>query len=172
MSPAAAPCSSGYVCIGGVKTACPGGSYSTGGAVQCTLCPNGTASGTAAASSVDACLACPVYPGALIQEGSAAGAADCWPGVLTAVAFNPAPVVVGFSVNDIVVFRFTKPTTAPPAPVLFSPPLGTLAMGWINLNTQLLVRVVDAGGPINPIPPASVEIGILNFSMQVKTLRS
>ena len=170
VSPSAVPCSSGYYCLSGVKVACPAGSYSTSGAVRCTLCSNGTASATIAASSSAACVACTVHANALLQEGSGSGAADCWPGLLSVVASNPPPIIVGFSVHDVVEFVFDKPTNAPlvPAPVVFYPPLGTLAMGWSDANTKLTVRIVDAGGVSNPIPPSSVEIGVLNFSLQVR----
>ena len=162
-APDAVECDAGYACVAGVRSVCPPGWYSLAAAVTCTPCQNDTYSASAAATSADQCLPCPLYAGALIQEGSGAGSADCWPGLLSAIASNPYPVVVGFSIGDVVTFTFTKAATGPPSPVLFSPGVGTVAFSWRVANSQLVARMVDAGGTAHPVNPASVEIGLLAF---------
>ena len=131
----------------------------------CTSCDAGKYSPTVAGTSMDVCRSCPVYPLALIQEGSVAGSASCWPGVLYANASNPPPIVVGFSVGDIVTIVFTSPTNAAAFPVEFFPNIGEVSFSWQSADSQLVVRVVDAGGT-SPIDPSLVDIGILTFSLR------
>jgi hypothetical protein len=47
------------------------------------------------------------------EEGSAAGAVECWPRVVSAVASNPPPLTPGLSDGDIVTFTFSKATNQP-----------------------------------------------------------
>jgi hypothetical protein len=129
-SPTAAPCDAGYACVGGNRTACPAGFYSAAQATECVPCSAGRYSGSVAAASSDSCVACPVYDGAVVQEGSYAGAAACWPGVLSVNASNPPPLVPGFSVGDVVTVVFSKPTNGSSSPVQFSPSIGGVAFSW------------------------------------------
>ena len=164
-APDAIDCAAGFACVAGIRSPCPPGWYSTSRATTCTPCPDNTYSASAQADSRDRCAPCRQYPGALIQEGSVAGSADCWPGLLSAVASDTYPIVVGFSVGDLVTLTFTKPTTAPAVPVLFTPDVGTVAYTWLRGNTEVVARMVDAGGLEHPIDPSSVRIGVVNVSV-------
>jgi hypothetical protein len=136
--PAPAPCDAGYMCTGGQRVACPPGTYSGPQAMQCTLCDPGRFNANPGAGSVAACTPCPLYAGALVQEGSLVGAAACWPGVLSANASNPPPLVPGFSVGDVVTVVFTKATNVSTNPVTFSPPIGAVAFSWQAQGTVLV----------------------------------
>jgi hypothetical protein len=94
-----------------------------------------------------------------VEEGSALGAAECWPGILYANASNPPPLRPGFSVGDVVAVAFTKPTNAPPTPLVFEPPLGSLAFTWLASGTGVVARVVDAAVGGQPIRPFDVDVG-------------
>jgi hypothetical protein len=139
-SSVAVRCDPGYACKGGQRSPCPVGTYSGAGAKECTLCTAGRYSPAVAAASADACMPCPVYPGALIVEGSFAGAAACWPGVLSANASNPPPLVPGFSVGDVVTVVFTKATNASGRPVVFSPSIGGVSVSWLDQGRTLVRR--------------------------------
>ncbi len=75
-------CPVGQYCIAGVAHPCPSGTFNpTEGAAhvdECVPCPAGSYSPTSGAWSDASCTACPQY------EGSGAGAAACWPGIIGA----------------------------------------------------------------------------------------
>ncbi len=77
------PCPAGAVCIAGLATLCPRGTYnpSPGASNASTAClpcgPNTYNPNPGSSSSLD-CTACPAY------EGSAPGASSCWPGIMGA----------------------------------------------------------------------------------------
>ena len=59
------------------------------------------------------------------------GAAECMPGVLSVVASNPPPLVVGFSVGDVVTMTFTKAVSLPSnvsSAIVFQPSIGVPVM--------------------------------------------
>ena len=165
VSPFAAPCEAGYNCTNGVKEPCAAGWYSLGAATVCSPCTAGRFSAQAAATSTDACTPCPYYDNAVVQEGSPEGAAHCWPGLLYANASNPPPLVVGFSVGDVVTLVFTKATNTPSAPLSFQPSIGEVRLTWLNQGATLIAHVVDAGGSEHPIDPKSVDVGRLTVSL-------
>ncbi len=54
-----APCPAGSYCVGGIKTACPYGSYTdTTGKTSCTVCADGTTTTTKGAKAKSECVAC------------------------------------------------------------------------------------------------------------------
>ena len=165
-SSVAAHCQAGYNCTGGKKVVCAAGRYSLTGSTTCTACVAGRFSALPAAPSQDYCLPCAHVDGALIQEGSEEGAARCWPGLLYANASNPLPLIVGFSVGDIITMSFTKSTNTPAVPVAFEPSIGGISFTWLSQGTTLVVHVNDAGGVAQPIDPKSVDIGRLTFTLQ------
>ena len=68
-------------------------------------------------------------------EGSDAGAAVCWPGVLSAVASDPAPVEVGLTVGDQVDVTFSQATTRPSnilSLITVTPSIGTVSSHYCN----------------------------------------
>ncbi len=147
-SPTAAPCDAGYACENGTRTACSAGYYSTAQSTTCTPCAAGRFSASLAAVSVAACLPCPQYVDALVQEGSYAGAAACWPGVRSVNASNPPPLVPGFSVGDVVTLVFTKATNSTSSPVVFSPSIGRVAFSWLNQGSTLVRELADDCAPL------------------------
>ena len=78
----------------------------------CQPCAPGTFSATPAAANASMCAPC-APPG-----GSDAGAVECWPGLVSATASNPPPLVPGFSVGDVVTLVFSEATDAPLPPGL------------------------------------------------------
>ncbi len=136
-SPKQAVCAAGYSCLGGNKSACLPGSYSGSGATDCMLCPNDTSSSVVAADSATTCLPC------LGQgEGSYAGSAECWPGIVSAVASNPPPVVQFYGLGDIVTIVFSKNTNQPgDSPITFTPSIGGIKTSWIQNGRVLIVQV-------------------------------
>lgn len=81
------------------------------------------------------------------------GSAFCWPGLLSATAANPPPIVPGLSVGDTVTLTFSKATNQPSFPfgvlsaVSFSPPIATAASYyWTSGGTSLVIRVMDITG--------------------------
>ncbi len=147
-SPTAAPCDAGYACVNGTRTACPAGYYSAAQSTSCTPCAAGRFSASLAAVSVAACLPCPQYQGTVVQEGSYAGAAACWPGVRSVNASNPPPLVPGFSVGDVVTVVFTKTTNTTSSPVVFSPSIGSVAFTWLNQGSTLVRECVCDWAPL------------------------
>ena len=117
---------------------------------SCTLCPAGTASSTAGATAAFTCVPCAP------PAGSLAGATECWPGVVSVIASNPPPLVVGYSVGDAVTLVFTSPVdVSNPPSILFLPPIGSLASTWRDGGRELVLSVVDTTG----VNPAAVEVG-------------
>jgi hypothetical protein len=105
-------CPQGYFCSGGPRQPCPMGRYgpevATVSAASCQACPAGQYSNATAAVDASVCTTCRSDVG----EGSAAGAASCWPALLSAVASNPAgAVVLGLSVGDEVLLSFSQVLT-------------------------------------------------------------
>lgn len=169
-SPTTGLCPLGYYCAGGPKRPCPPGRYSSvTGTVSldaCVPCGAGTFSATVAATGPGTCTACAAH------EGSTPGAIVCWPGLVSAVASNPPPLVVGLSVGDVVTLTFSSPTDTPDPTscgcITFSPPLGAVPASWRAGGTQLQVRVVDVAG----VDPASVDVARAALSVVVRGVRS
>jgi hypothetical protein len=164
-----AVCPRGYYCAGGPRQACPRGRFSdvtgTTSNDNCTACAPGRFSSEVAATSASTCVTC--GPG----EDSSAGAAQCWPGLLSAVAFNPPPLIVGFSVGDIVVLTFSSPTNAPPVTptlVTFSPPIGATVPTWRRGGRELVVRIQDASGVV----PTAVDVASRLLVVTVSGIQS
>ena len=141
-------CPPGYYCSGGDRVPCPPGRYSaangTTSAATCSACPAGRYSNASAATAAATCAACGG------GEGSVAGDAECWPAVVSAVAFNPIPVVAGLSAGDVVVVTFTRGVNTSvdvAAAVEFTPAIGTVAYRWRG-DTVLEVTVL--------VPPSGV----------------
>jgi hypothetical protein len=113
-------------------------------------CPVGRASPFVAATRNTTCALCNQ------PENSTAGAVECWPGVLSATASNPPPLVVGFSVGDTVTILFSSATNTPPvtpALVRFSPSIGSTSATWRSPK-ELQILVVSVAG----VNPASVDV--------------
>jgi hypothetical protein len=150
----------GFYCEGGARQACPAGRYSdqlgTVNAAACVPCPSGTFSAATAATMSETCEQC----GPL--DNSSAGSVACWPGVVSAVAFNPPPVTPGFSVGDVVVVNFSSPTNTS-AVVSFVPPAGTTSRSWRAGNRELWFVVTSAVG----VNTSAVEVatGLLSVSV-------
>ena len=124
-------CPKGYYCGGGDRLPCPSGRYNDNvGATSrdnCTACGANTYSAAVGAMSAATCRPCASL------EGAVEGSAECWPGVVSAVASNPPPIVVGFSKGDVVTITFTRAVQVPgdtPAHVTFTPSIGTPDMSW------------------------------------------
>jgi hypothetical protein len=153
-------CPAGYFCEGGPRQPCPAGRYSnrtgTVSGAACVACPAGTYSAAVAASSGESCVACAPL------DGSSAGAAACWPGVVSVTAFNPVPVTPGFSVGDVVVVNFSSPTNAS-AVVVFTPSIGATSSSWRAGNRELWLTVVSAAG----VDAAAVDVATGALSVSV-----
>jgi hypothetical protein len=114
----------------------------TPGVEACVWCPHGTASPTLGAAAASTCVPC------VAPENSTAGALECWPSVLSITAANPPPLVVGYSVGDVVTILFSSPTTTPlvtPNLVTFMPPIGTTTTSWRSPR-ELQFTVVNTAG--------------------------
>jgi hypothetical protein len=150
----------GYFCAGGARRPCPAGRYSKGqGSTSgdaCAACPAGTYSEATAASSESTCVACRLY------EDSAEGAAACWLGVVSAVAFNPPPVTPGFSVGDVVVLTFSAPTNAS-ATVVFTPSIGASLRSWRAGGRELWFTVSSVEG----VDASAVDVATGSLSVSV-----
>ena len=127
----ASVCPKGYYCGGGDRQPCPSGRYSDRmGATSrdnCSACDANTYSAAVGAVSAATCRPCASL------EGAVEGSSECWPGVVSAVASNPPPIVVGFSSGDIVTITFTRAVQAPddtPAHITFTPSIGSPDMSW------------------------------------------
>jgi hypothetical protein len=132
----AANCPSGYFCYNGTMVQCGPGTYSVGQATVCAVCPNNTANPFAGAIDSSACVPC-----AGEDEGAPAGAAECWPGIVSALASDPPPVVPKYGNGDVVTITFTKKTNQPPMAVTFFPSIGVTKSTWINDGMALSVQV-------------------------------
>jgi hypothetical protein len=160
-------CPKGNYCSGGPRVPCPPGRYSnitgTTSLAGCTLCAPGTFSGAEGAVAASTCAPCGVY------EGSGPGATKCWPGVVSAAASNPPPLVPGFSVGDVVTVTFSSPTNTPDAGsvLAFSPSIGVTSASWRSGGTELVVRVVDARG----VSPAAVDVVMRQLAVRVSGVR-
>jgi hypothetical protein len=78
--PQGVPCPQGFVCLQGVASPCPAGTYNptTGAAVAsaaCLPCPAGTYNARNGSGSLASCAPCPPF------EGSTPGSTACWPGL-------------------------------------------------------------------------------------------
>ncbi len=95
---AVAPCARGHYCPGGASQPCPPGRFNSNESSTtvdaCLRCPSGTFNPLTAATNGSACVPCGV------GEGSSAGSGSCWPSVLSVIASNPSPVVLGLSPGD------------------------------------------------------------------------
>ena len=94
---------------------------------NCTACDANTYSTVIAAVSTVTCQPCASL------EGAVEGSAECWPGMVSAVASNPPPVVIGFSSGDVVTITFTRAVQVPSdtlTHVTFTPSIGTPVMSW------------------------------------------
>jgi hypothetical protein len=91
--------------------------------------------------------------------------------VVNATAWDPPPLVVGFSAEDRVALTFSSPTDAPPltaVTVLFSPPIGATSWAWSADNTTLVFTVEDAAG----VDAVGVDVATGRLSVTVGGLRS
>jgi hypothetical protein len=93
-APQGVPCPQGFVCLQGVASPCPVGTYNptTGAAsasIACIPCPAGTYNSGNGSTSVAACVSCPRF------EDSAPGASVCWPGLRGALSpYHPTACVL------------------------------------------------------------------------------
>ncbi len=153
-------CPKGYFCQGGPRQPCPAGRYSDGvgtvSAAACVACPAGSYSARTAATTAATCVPCDPF------DDSGNGSVACWPGVLSAFAFNPPPVTPGFSVGDVVVINFSSPTNTS-AIVVFSPPIGVTSSSWRPGNRQLWLTVVVAVG----VNASAVDVAMGALSVSV-----
>jgi hypothetical protein len=126
--------------------------FSAASATACEPCPAGTFNPVEASPLGPAtCQPCAA------PEWSDAGAVECWPGVVSATAFNPLPLVPGHSLGDVVAIVFTKPTNrVAVAPVTFVPSIGELAFSWRGDGSVLEVRVEGVAG----VDPTTVDVGL------------
>ncbi len=155
-------CPSGFYCPGqgGPRQPCPAGRFSdqlgTMSAAACVACPAGTHSSTVAAATNETCSLC--SPG----DSSSPGSVACWPGVVSAAAFNPPPVTPGFSVGDVVVVTFSSPTNGSTV-ASFTPPIGALSSSWRAGGRELWLTVTSTSG-VNP-SEVDVASGLLSVSV-------
>jgi hypothetical protein len=161
-------CPSGYYCAGGAKEPCPAGRFSaltgTVSVAACEACSAGTFSTVSAATNSSTCEPCPPL------ENSSAGSVQCWPGVVAATASNPPPLMVGFSVGDVITIVFTSDTNTPTisaANLQFTPSIGVTEASWRSPR-QLSVRVVDTLG----IETAAVDVAVGALQVTVVGLKS
>jgi hypothetical protein len=185
-------CLPGYVCPvgshGGSSLLCPAGFFCNRGAV--TACRTGTYNAKAGQWSVDNCTACPANTfnpvtnvtaragctPCAVHENSTAGASECWPGIVSAVASNPPPIIPALSARDVLTITFTKPTNQPPAGtdaqihalLVFSSPIGVGLVGaWNAAGTVLAISVgsvAAADGSIH-VDLAATRVGVLTVSL-------
>jgi hypothetical protein len=155
-------CPLGFYCPGqgGPRQPCPAGRFSdqlgTMSAAACVACPAGTYSSMVAATTGETCSLC--SPG----DSSSPGTVACWPGVVSAAAFNPPPVTPGFSVGDVVVATFSSPTNGS-AVASFTPPIGALSSSWRAGGRELWLTVTSTSG-VNP-SEVDVASGLLSLSV-------
>ncbi len=167
-APDAVLCPAGFYCSGGAPHGCPPGTYNeapgASSVASCVPCGAGTYSGAPNASLAGDCAPC-VPP-----EGSASGAAACWPGLLSAVASNPPPITPGLSPGDIVTLTFSKTTNTPPvgsdgalgALLSFSAYVGAGLRGiWSPDGRVLIVTMGDTSGT----DAAASRIGAITVSI-------
>ncbi len=158
-------CPAGFYCQGGPRQPCPAGRYSnrtgTESAAACVACPAGTFSAASAADSESTCAPCAP------SDGSDEGSVACWPGVVSAVAFNPPPLYPGFSAGDVVVLSFSSPTNTT-AVVVFSPPIGVTSRSWRAGGRELWVTVVDAAG----VNASAVDVATGSLFVSVRGVHS
>ena len=135
-------CPLGYFCGGGDRQPCPAGRFSDRpGATSvnnCTACGANTYSAVVGAVTALTCKACPRLEGAL------AGSGECWPGVVSAVASNPPPIVIGFSTGDVVTINLTRAVQVPADTarhVVFTPSIGAPVMSW-QFGTSMLLQKI------------------------------
>ncbi len=87
------------------------------------------------------CLPCPgVSPLYAVNESSHPNASVCYPGIVEVYVVNRPPIKQGYSVNDVIVINFTRPTFQPvDSHVVFSPNISDLNYKplWIE-NGQVL----------------------------------
>jgi hypothetical protein len=162
-------CPAGYFCSGGTPEPCPPGSYlDTMGATantSCVPCGPGRYSSIAGASTASACTLCAA------GEGSEAGAADCWPGIVSVLASNPPPLLVGLSVGDVITVLFTKATDAPPftpSIVSFIPSIGGIVAAWRQGGRELQLVVTNTSG----VNTSAVDVATGSVRMTVGGVRS
>jgi hypothetical protein len=153
-------CPAGYFCTGGARQPCPAGRYSDAegstSADACAACPAGTYSEAPAATAESTCVECAPF------ENSTEGAHACWLGVVSAVAFNPAPVTPGFSVGDVVVLTFSAPTNAS-ATVVFTPSIGATSRSWRAGGRELWITVSSVEG----VNASAVDVATGSLSVSV-----
>jgi hypothetical protein len=166
-------CSAGFYCNHGAVTSCPPGTYNdkTGQWAfgNCTACPANTFSSALNASSLAACTPCAKC------ENSTAGAAVCWPGVVSAVASNPPPVIPSLSAGDILTITFSKPTNAPPmyndaeihAVLVFSSFIGVGLVGaWNHDASSVAITIGATNAPDGTtVDLAATAVGVLTMTL-------
>lgn len=163
-------CPAGSWCERGFRFPCPMGTFSNVTGLteesQCVHCPPFTFQPNSGADSIAACEAC-VEP-----ESSNAGAAACWPALVSAVAFDPPPVDAGLSDGDTITFTFTSPTNTPvlrtTADVLRllrgSSSFGAELEAVWSTDTKLVVTIVNATGATTAEDTEQLRfIGALHF---------
>jgi hypothetical protein len=98
-------------------------------------------------------------------EGSDAGAADCWPGVLYVNASNPPPLEVGLSVGDVVTVAFSRDTDKFGVDarqiVSFEPSIGDVVTSWLS-DRRMDVRVESVASVVDF---DATEIGVLRATV-------
>lgn len=164
------PCPQGYVCAGGSASPCPAGTFNDDFGAKllsdCEQCPADTYNPESGSISNESCVAC------VAPEGSLPGSRACWPGIVSVVASNPPPLVVGLSAGDIVSITFSRATNTPDVStmanidklVLFSTRIASsMSASWINGGTTLLLRVLSTDGITSQ--KDLYEIGTLNVTL-------
>ena len=158
------PCPYGFYCAESELWPCPPGTFNdVFGAFSidnCTSCAPGTANPTPNATLPTACAPCPA------REGSEAGAATCWPGIVSVVASNPPPLIPMISPGDIVIITFTKGTNAPrvdtDAALLnflsFSACVGSLFRASWNHDASAVSIVIGATAGVCGVNGSDVDI--------------
>ncbi len=167
-------CPIGYYCSGGLVTACPAGTYNAHpqafSVSNCSACPANTYSNATNAASVGTCNPCARY------ENSTAGSIVCWPGIVSALASNPPPVVPSLSPGDVLTITFSKPTNVPPlstfydadiqAMFVFSSFIGVNLVGVWNRDASAVAITVGATSLGNTTAsPELTAVGVLTMTL-------
>jgi hypothetical protein len=156
-------CPQGFYCAGGPRRACPAGRFSSEVGTQslaaCVACAPGRFGRIEGAISITVCAEC--QP----PDGSYANSSMCWPGLVSVVASNPPPLVVGFSAGDVVVLNFSARTNMPPAAeaVVFTPSIGLTSASWRAGGKELHIVVLDTLG----VPPPTVDVAAQRLTVTV-----